>query len=114
MTSTQKQKTICGGSVAGSSNEAIPGSIARAVSLCGGKRKWRIIWLSCIWPVLNSSSPRPRFSDKFLEEKSSLVYTLSATQPGFFIKTVPIRPQPVEKVSSRALRGRKTSEIALL
>ncbi len=39
MASTQKQKTASKGSVAGSLNEAIPGSIAHAVSLCGGKRR---------------------------------------------------------------------------
>ncbi len=66
MASTQKQKTAYGGSVAGSLNEAIPGSIARAVSSFGGRRRWRIISLSFIWPVLNSSLLRYWFSDKLL------------------------------------------------
>src|SRR5690348_15899566 len=52
--------------VVGSWDEAIPGSIAHAVSWCAGKRRERISWLSCIWPVLNSSSPRSRFADKLL------------------------------------------------
>jgi len=47
--------------------EITPGSIARAVSSFGGRRRWRIIVLSFIWPVLNSSSPRSQFSDKLLE-----------------------------------------------
>ncbi len=38
-------------------NGAIPGSIARAVCSFGGKRRWRIIWLSFISPVLNLSLP---------------------------------------------------------
>ena len=57
MAITQRQKTTYGGSVTGLSNGAIPGSIARVVSLFGGKRRWRIILPSFIWPVLNSSSP---------------------------------------------------------
>jgi hypothetical protein len=66
MASTQNQKTVSGGSVAGSWSARIPGSIALAVSSFAGKRKRATISLSSIWLALNSSLLRCWFSDKVL------------------------------------------------
>ncbi len=44
MATTQKQKTVSGGSVAGSSSESIPGSIVFDVCSFGGRKNHRIIW----------------------------------------------------------------------
>ena len=70
MASTQKQKKVSGGSVTGSLNALILGSIAHADFWFGGRRRARIISPSFTWPVLNSSLLRYWFSDKLLDSRS--------------------------------------------
>jgi len=57
MATIQRQQMTSGGGVTGSSNAAMPGSIAPAGSWFGERRKWRIISLSFSSPVPNWSLP---------------------------------------------------------
>jgi len=77
MATTQKQKTASGGSVAGSLNALIPGSIARDACWCAGRSLTLPMKPSCIWPVVCSAFNTViaffpyRFPNKLLEGATS-------------------------------------------
>ena len=66
MTSTQKQKTVSGGSVTGSLNGAIPGSTAFAGCWCAGTKNQKTTWLFSISPVACWLFVPPGYSGRLL------------------------------------------------
>jgi hypothetical protein len=73
MTSTQKQKTVSGGSVAGSLSELIAGWTAFDAFWSAGRRKPKIMLPFSISPAVSSPSEFRGYSDKLLLQTTSVL-----------------------------------------